>query len=1006
LNSLFKIERSNILRQIRKQGKGEGMYKKVLRGLLFLCLLLCLSNFIMAQRQTGSIFGKVTDEKGAVLPGASVTIKGPAMMGTLAYTTSREGDFRFADVPPGTNYVLTVELSGFATVVQKGIIVDVGKTATINVQLVPATISNEVTVIAKNPTVDITSSKVSINYTADIIKNLPYSRDFYDVIQSAPGVVSEGDPSRRTFSSVGGTVRTNQVSLDGISITSPTEGTNEVGVPYDIFDEFEFEFTSHPAEVGSINGLYVNIVTKSGGNDFHGELTGYYFNRHMTSSVIPPSEAQAVGLEAPRGFINWNDYSFNLGGPILRDKLWFFTNLDYVGYTGQAESIVNGVFNTPHKEIQTFTKLTGQPHPNLRITGTFSFKDWKEPFYEFGGYYYDNSRAPNVSGATNYLGQVIANWIVDMNTLLNLRSNYIHNYDPWRTQPGVDPTSLSTEDLVTGIKGGPLVYSRNLIENAYNFILSGTRFLNNFLGGSHEIKAGVGYELANYDFDPWKVNPIYEFLADGSPYCLGPGVGMFFAFPYGNEVGDTPQKVAVRTFSAYVQDDFKIANRLTLNLGIRYDEPHGDIPSVPLNPSDNPVLVALAPEVFTPMTLPSYNNAVVWRTFSPRLGLVFDLFGDGKTAIKASWSRYTEPLLGTNLFGTGINQPGWLMAGWIDTNMDGQIDPTDSFIPMSVPPNPLTLNPADVLDPHLKAPYTDEFVVGIERELLSNFSIGITYINKKDNRIIEDLESFRGLSADSGWWVPYTVTDPGPDGVFGTSDDGSITVYAVKNGAPESLLKLQNCPEAVRRYHAVELIFNKRMSKGWQLLGSLTFSKFKGNVGASYNESAGYGPDNAFASPNWLVNRYGDLELDRPFQLRLQGSVQLPIDFMLSAYYLYMSGAPYGRTLRVYFPDNPDYDPSNPPYADVYAQAPGTSRLQAINNLDIRISKNFRIGRQAKFDIFVDVLNVLGQSWIDYNQDLGGWINADGSFTKWPTYGMATAINGMRTLKVSGRFTF
>jgi hypothetical protein len=984
------------------------MCKKIVRGLVFLFLSASLANFIMAQRQTGSIVGKVTDERRETLPGVTVSLKGPALMGTLVYTTTGGGDFRFLVVPPGSDYVITVEMSGFGTVIQRGIIVNVGKTVTINIQLEPSTIKEEVVVNAKTPTVDITSSKVSVNYSTDIINNLPFARDFYDVIQSAPGVVSEGDPSKRTFSSFGGTVRTNQVSLAGVSITSPTEGTNEVGMPFDIFDEFEFEFTAHPAEVGSINGLYVNIVTKSGGNDFHGQLSGYYFNKHMTESVIPPSTAQAVGLEAPKGFINWNDYSFNLGGPIIKDKLWFFSNLDYVGDVGQAESIVNGVFNTPHKEIQTFTKLTAQPHPNLKITGTFSFKDWKEPFYDFAdeGFYYSNSRAAYVNGAHNYLGQVTVNWILDMNTLFDLRSNYIHNYDPWRTEPGVDPTTLSTEDLVTGVKSGPLVYSRNLTENAYNFILSGTRFINNFLGGSHEIKAGVGYEIANDDFDPYKVNPIYEFLANGDPWCLDTGVGMFMAFPYGNELGDTPQKVNVRTFSAYLQDDIKIANRLTLNLGIRYDEPHGDIPSVSLNPSNNPVLVMLAPQVFSPMTLPSYNNAVVWKNLSPRLGLVFDVFGDGKTALKASWSRYTEPLLGTNLFGTGINQPGWLMAMWIDTNMNRQIDVTDSFIPISVPPSPLTLNASDVLDPNLKAPYTDEFVVGLERELFKNFSASISYINKKDNRIIEDPESFRGLNANSGWWVPYTVNDPGPDGTFGTSDDGTITVYAVKNGAPESLLKLQNCPEAVRKYHAVEFLLNKRMSNGWQLLGSLTFSSFKGNVGANYNESAGYGPDNAFASPNWLDNRYGDLEMDRPFQLRLQGSVQLPIDFMLSAYYLYMSGAPYGRTLRVFFPSNTDYDPSNPPYVDVYAQAPGTYRHQSMNNLDIRLEKNFNIAKRAKLSIFLDALNVLGENWIDINQDLGGWILPDGSFVKWSNYGMATGINGMRTLKVSARFTF
>jgi len=217
---------------------------------------------------------------------------------------------------------------------------------------------------------------------------------------------------------------------------------------------------------------------------------------------------------------------------------------------------------------------------------------------------------------------------------------------------------------------------------------------------------------------------------------------------------------------------------------------------------------------------------------------------------------------------------------------------------------------------------------------------------------------------------------------------------------------VSNPRDAERKYQAMELIVQKRMSNRWQFLGSLTLSKFEGNVGASYGWSGGN--TGTLENPNGYVNGYGRLDMDRPVMIKLQGSVQLPLDFMVSAYYMHASGIPWNRTLTVSLPlfIDPRFDTAQPTQFPVNAEAPGSRRLQARNNLDLRVEKTFTIGSFGQVGIFLDVLNALGERWFDINQDPGGTIFADGSFLQNPQFGQFTAANGLRTYKLSVRFTF
>jgi hypothetical protein len=980
---------------------------------LSLVLLLVVVSLTLAQRQTGSVVGKVTDTENTPLPGASVTLQGPALMGTLTYVTTESGDFRFPAIPPGKDYVITASLDGFNTVSREGIIVNVGKTVTVGIQLEPATLAEELTVTAPSPTVDVTSSKLSVSYSEDLIRNLPFARDYSEIIFSAPGVIEEGTTSIfRTFVSQGATVRSNQIAVDGVSISDPTMRNSIIGISYDVFEEVEMELGAHSAEVGKTEGAYVNIVTKSGGNEFHGQLSAYYFSRSMIKDLVPESEAQAVGLSKPTGFKKLADFSLSLGGPIIKDKLWFFVNGRYIDWTKDWETIINGLFDVPHDEINTFIKLSFQINPNLKLTGLWSFTRAEEPLHSYYlsgemGYYQDKSAIWTVPGDTSNIVSGQLSWILDQNTFFDLRFNYAKNIWRWVTQNQYSPYIT---DLFTGIVSGSMLFSVDIATPRTSLSLSGTRFLDNFLGANHEIKAGIMYELSATDSVQWKDNPYMEFTYNDSPWALenvAPFMGMFMALAVGANEGDTVARDRVRRFGVYFQDSITVKDRLTLNLGLRYDEEHGDILGGTLKPvgANDPLLTMLAPQWFTTFTMDDKKDLFVWKFLSPRVGVVFDIFGDGKTSLKASWSLYNEFLMGQDL--TSLNPAYYAAVSvlWFDLNMNGIIEVADLCVPTYIPPTPDQYNYDDFVDADLETPYSTEFIVGIDREVLKDISFGISYIYKKKNRLVEDIEKLRGNTTDSGWWIPYTAKDPGWDGQFGTDDDSDITVYGLKAGAPSSQLWITNPERAKRTYHGVQFLLTKRMSNRWQLIGSLTLSKYEGNIGAGYD--ATWHMDTTFNTPNSFVNSYGRIDFDRPVLIKLQGTAILPLDFTISAYYSHASGAPWARTVAVQLPYDPSLDISSfGQYVTVNAETPGSRRFRSRNNLDVRAEKNFRIGSFGQLGIFLDVINVFGERFFEIDQDPGGYILNDGFFQQWPSYGRFISAIGQRTFKVSARFTF
>jgi len=1044
---------------------------KTLKISLVFLMSLALASVSFAQRQTGSLSGQVIDKEGNPLPGATVTVSGPSLLGVNSYVTSDTGLFRFPSLLPG-EYEVRAEMPGFKTTIRKGLIVSVGKTTDVTIELEVAAVEEEITVTAASPVVDVESSKVSVNYSAQFLASIPMNRDLYDIQNSIPGAISESVEYRRTSSILGGTVRSQLYALDGVPLNDPATFYSMVNINVDVYEEIEFEVGAHPAEVGQTDSTYINIVSKSGGNKFSGGGTTYYIGKGFGEDLFTKEQMTAFGVNPPEKFSDSKDFSGNIGGPIVQDRMWFFLNGRRYTWLrvnpGNAEKRMaqigvptEGHYDYEHQEWMGFGKLTFQATKNIRYMGMFHWNHIYEPVYQnSGGGDTDLSQTEVWDHENTYATTHQINWVLNQNTFLDLRGTYVWRHFPI---PSLTQNEATYYDRTIAVYWGASPYSDEYIRKKYLASASLTRFQDNFLGASHEFKAGAEFEQSEYHRDWWRGNPYYAYYFDYTKndrmyYTSYGRLRIRYCTP---ERGMWDVQDHVRRFSGYAQDSIT-TGRLAINLGLRADysfqyEPEQSRPELRYkygHPFQNPalgpndLLEALIDQwhndigpvsPWDALTTP-YKRPVEFFTLSPRIGLVYDLFGDGKTAVKLSYARYYEPVWSAKYNGGQIFGAGSIdYYRWYDDNKNNMMDlpPTDRYVITSYAtedPNytyyftwdsimkyQQTGN-LDDLEKGIKSPYMDEILVGVEHELVKDFKLGLQFIWKQNKNIVEDIDRENGyditkkLANGELVWIPFTFTDPGWDGKWGTSDDQQLTVYGLNKNAPVPTWVGTNPPDAKRKYWGAILTFDKRMSNRWQLKGSILYSSFKGNCAAEYSPTEG--ESGMFDNPNTLVNGYGALWFDRPLQIKIMGTYILPYDFVFSAYFVHQSGSPWGRSLaRVYFdatlyPSQAALRKVQSAYAAVNAETPGTRRNRPYTNLDLRLEKSFSLGTVAKLDIYLDVFNVAGYSGIYVNQDPSPYLRFDkppldaSDYEPSSTYKNITSIYGVRSFRLGARFSF
>jgi outer membrane receptor protein involved in Fe transport len=993
---------------------------RVLQFVLFVSLLAAMPLF--AQETTGTISGKVTDSTGAALPG--VTVEAVSTRGQrLSVTTDNAGDYRFNAVPPGT-YAVTATLEGLKPATVPNLQVTLGTTSRADLSLSMGAVTESVTVTAEAPLVDVTSSAVATSVTREEIEALPHGRDFTDVVAFTPG--ARNDALAGGISIDGSSGLENRYVIDGIDTTDPQIGDSAVPMRAEFMEEVQVKTAGYAAEFGGSTGGVINAITRSGSNDFHGGVLADYENNNWNADR-PELNYLASGASAAQLFDFRKDDRTRLdpgiflGGPILRDHLWFFgTYQPGITNTDRTVTFTNGVTDTfDQKSTVRYAtgNLTSIIGSKLSLKGGFSMS----PFETEGA-------LPARSGRTTQTAQSVyntgsegeretysasADFTATSNLVISGRGGYfktdshdtglpffdvIHNFSTSSfTRPSDYPEIPADLQRPLGFTSNPL-YTAAQARDEYtrkSFALDGTYF---FTGaGEHAIKTGFQREQIGNDvqvgYNADRI--IYYWGRDVSPFGE---IGQYGTFRLLNI--STLGVAETNNDAVFLQDAWTVRPNLTLNIGVRAE--HERIPNYG----------NVGPKFGIEF---DYDQKI-----APRLGFAWDPMNNGQYKIYGSYGTYYDVMkyeLPRGSFGGDkwvdywftFDNPNWTLNDaetcrtGVNTNEVVPVCPAGTFVG-AFDQRHNAADPTDpTVDPDLKPMEMWEGQIGVDRQVGTNMRVGARYVHKELVRAIEDV----GVIVPGG--QVYYIANPG----YGVSTSVSELPF----------------PKAKREYDALELTFERRLTRNWGVNASYTYSRLFGNYTglANADEQNGFGTANAVRlSPN--VSRafdvvegsynaegdvvYGKLPTDRPHQFKAQMTYQFPTRTSVAVNEQLLSGTPvteYALLAGGFFTPHG--------YGNL-------GRTPWVNQTDLAINQEIAFGRNS-VTFLVNILNLFDQdtvthyytvrnsepldvdatqliNGIDYDALIGGLAANELD----SAYRLPDVFQGGRTVRLGVRFTF
>jgi hypothetical protein len=913
-------------------------------GLLTFVSALVLATSAVAQgggaSSTGTIQGRVTDSQGAVLPGVTVTATSPAMLGQQTAVTSETGNYRFPAVPPGT-YELTYELPGFNTVKREGIQISLGFTANINVELALATLQETVTVTGQSPIIDTSATRVVQNFKLEQLQSIPNGRDMWSLLAVTPSVqmtridVGGNRAGTQTGYAAYGMTGQVRVLIEGINTT---EGTGGAGFYFDYssLEEVFLGTSGQSAEMPN-PGVQSQFIAKSGGNQFNGEYYLDWYNNSLQGSNIPRDVIARGIREHSNEIDHYWDTAINAGGPIRRDRVWWFgTYRTQKNAVAQPQFRFNQTFDT--KLWNPVAKGTYQANQNHKLIGYYQWGQKIQPNrLPFASYVYDSPDATVAqdSGSWVYKGE----WNGTISDKLYVEARYgdFGYYFPLIANSAEQyffrDTGLQT--LTGAHQRWQIDRDRKQLTGAATYFLDTTR-------GSHTLKFG-GEMLKEQSWEG------YEQQFGGNidhQYANGVSSTVVFALPTAkrvgsindNDLGNLTSRAALDHNSFFVNDTWAVG-RFTINGGVRYDNYRGWLP-------EQEQLAATVGPVSVPARTFAEVEHFNWNLFAPRLGLVYDLAGDGRTVVKGNYGFYWHnPGAGVSSSANPNTTGKSATYVWNDLNGDRRWQPGEEGNRTAQ-----SLEGSIQLDPNIKAAYSHEASVWVERQLTDVMGFRTGFVYKTEDDLIGTFVP--GRSALNGAYsVPFTFTDIGADGVPNSGDERAIALH----GMPSTLQGqfpltqvVMNIPERYSRYKTYEASVTKRYSNNWSAQIGGAFSWLTDN-------------------PETVANSYPQTP-DRPgvvdrtsWNLKATASYDAPWGIRVSPVLRHQSGTNFARQISV------PASAATPfglvfPASTIYADQADDNREDNIWVFDVRAEKTVNVTDRLRTRLFLDVFNITNSS--------------------------------------------